>query len=161
MTKTYMPAVANQRKSSLARQLFDLLRGHPQQQRAVIEWNETLAQVATEHCRDMAKRGYFGHTNPDGIGANQRLRNAGYRLPEVYASHQDANNVESLAAGDPTVAGTCQAWLNSPGHRPHVFGEDEFYQAQTQMGVGFHRGGYYKRYWCVVTAHANMESSSI
>lgn len=154
MHTTYLPIVAHDRKPTKARQLFDLICGHPAQCRPVIQWSDLLAQVATAHCRDMAKRGFFAHANLDGVNANQRLRNAGYPLPDLYS--EDGNNVESLAAGDPTVGGTLRAWLNSPGHRPHVFGEAQFFAAQTQCAVGYAEGGYYKRYWCALFCHGDV-----
>jgi uncharacterized protein YkwD len=36
-----------------------------------------LQQVAQAHARDMAARGFFDHTNPDGLRAGDRLRAAG------------------------------------------------------------------------------------
>lgn len=147
---THLPIIAAETNPGKARQLFDLIRQSPYQKRKEIVWNAVLARVATAHCRDMVTRGYFGHTNPDGIGANERVRRGGYPLPDLYPHDLTANNIESLAAGDPSAEGTLRAWLNSPGHRPHVFGEGEFFGAQHDMGVGYYQGGYYKRYWCVV-----------
>lgn len=43
--------------------------------------------------------------------------------------------------------------MRSDGHRPHLMGEADFYREQTQMGVGYAEGGYYKRYWCVIACH--------
>ena len=149
--ETRLPYVANQ--PTKARRLFDAICKHPAQRRQRIEWSDLLAQVATAHCIDMAERGFFGHTNPDGVGANERIRRAGIHLPAMYDGSPTANYTESLAAGDPTVDGTLRAWLNSPGHRPHVFGEADFFGTQTLAAVGYCEGGYYKRYWCFLACH--------
>lgn len=154
---TYLPYVANNVKNKKlfeirARELFELIRVHPNQKRKKFIWDSKLAEVAYQHCRDMAINRFFGHVNLLEIGANQRIRNTGYRLPDNYSPGK-GNNVESLAAGDPTTLGTLNAWLNSSGHRPHVFGENEFYAVQSQVAVGYFEGGYYKRYWCFLACH--------
>ena len=35
-----------------------------------LRWNDTLAKVAEAKALDMAKRNYFDHVNPDGLGIN-------------------------------------------------------------------------------------------
>lgn len=45
-------------------------------------WDERLAEVAAAYARDMATRGYFGHTSPEGESVVDRIEAAGvpYRL---------------------------------------------------------------------------------
>ena len=74
------------------------------QRRAFLTFDPILSQVARERAADMARRGYFDHTNPDGHGVNYLVRRAGYILPSSYPS--DGNNLESIAAGGSTASVT-------------------------------------------------------
>ena len=127
---------------------------HPKQGRSVIECNPILAQVARAKAADMAKRGFFSHTNPDGQGPNYLVTVAGFRLPDYYPKTGSANNIESIGAGYSGPAEVWQAWLNSHYHRIHVLGTDGFYASQHQVGIGYFydANSYYKHYWVVVTA---------
>lgn len=135
--------------------LAAILLTKPPQERPLMLWHETVATVAQEHCEDMARRNFFGHTNPDGIGANDRLRAAGLVLPAYYGDNPGANKVESLAAGQQTPAEVWEVWMSSSDHRPHVLGQTDFYREQQYYGIGFARGipGFstYSPYWAVVT----------
>lgn len=159
----YMPFVVNRSNKTIpfaftlrARELFNLIKNDREnQKRPKLIWDDVLAEIAYEHCKDMTLRNFWGHINPDGIGPNQRILNKNYFLPpEKYAGLR-ANNTESLAAGDSTTQGTRNAWLNSSGHRSHVFGIDLFYREQTRAAVGYCEGGFYKRYWCFLSCHSN------
>ncbi len=103
----------------------------------------------------MAKRHYFGHTNPDGHGANYLVRQAGYTLPSFYPS--DGNNIESIAAGQTSPSAAWSSWMGSSGHKQHLLGELDFYAAQTSYGVGYYYdpGSQYVHYWVVITAPPN------
>lgn len=79
--------------------LSAILLGDPGQQRPVMVWHPVVAMVAQAHCVDMVQRDFFNHTNPDGVGANDRLRAAGLVLPAYYSDAPGANTVESLARG--------------------------------------------------------------
>lgn len=127
---------------------------HPDQKRKNIECDPILAKVARERAADMAARNYFGHTNPDGKAANFLVRAAGYRLPSWYPSANDANNIESIAAGYGTPADAWTGWMNSSGHRTHLLGTHSFYAAQTQVGIGYAYlpGSRYGHYWVVLSA---------
>lgn len=113
-----------------------------------------LAQVARARARDMALRGYFSHTNPDGDGPNLLVREAGYPLPGWYASNQDSNNIESIGAGYPSADAAWQAWLNSSSHRVHVLGTQSFYADQDAFGIGyyFNPNSQYQHYWVFLSA---------
>lgn len=135
--------------------IADLAENASGQQRPYMVCNPILAQVARDRARDMAVRNYFGHTNPDGIGPNALVRSAGYRLPSFYASSQDGNNIESIAAGYPTAQDAFNGWMNSSGHRTQVLGEIDFYKDQVEIGVGYYydANSDYKHYWVFLSAY--------
>lgn len=43
---------------------------------APVAWNEALAEAAEAHARDMARRGYFAHTSPEGLRVDVRAEAA-------------------------------------------------------------------------------------
>jgi uncharacterized protein YkwD len=136
--------------------IADLMINDPGQQRKSPVCDATLAQVARARARDMALRGYFSHTNPDGDGPNLLVREAGYPLPDWYSSEQDANSIESIGGGYPTAAGAWQGWLKSPSHHAHVLGTEDFYAEQNAYGVGFYANpdSPYGYYWVFISAPA-------
>ena len=102
----------------------------------------------------MAARGYFAHTNPDGLGPNALVRQAGYVLPSYYSTEPAANNIESIAAGPATPEAVLQLLLGSEAHRTHVLGLHDFYAAQVEYGIGYVNapGSKYGHYWVILTA---------
>jgi uncharacterized protein YkwD len=132
----------------------DLMEDHPNQHRITPLCDPILAQVARARARDMALRSYFAHTNPDGDGPNLLVREAGYPLPDWYGDAQDANNIESIGAGQSTSASVWQAWTNSSGHSRHVLGTDSFYASQESYGVGYYYSpnSRFKHYWVFLSA---------
>ena len=69
-----------------------------------------LAAVARAHSADMRDRGYFAHTNPDGVDPFARARAAGV----TYA------RAENIAQGQPDAAAVMAAWMGSDGHRKNI-----------------------------------------
>ncbi len=75
----------------------------------------TLDRFAYAKAVEMAARGYFGHTDPDGITFEDRLR--AWHWPNTYAA-------ENIAFDrDETHAHT--AFMNSPGHASNVLDRNE------------------------------------
>jgi uncharacterized protein YkwD len=70
-----------------------------------------LATAARLHSRDMANRGYFDHTTPDGVTFDKRITNAGYRWSSVG---------ENIAKGQKDAASVMRSWMDSPGHRANI-----------------------------------------
>jgi uncharacterized protein YkwD len=70
-----------------------------------------LVSAASRHSADMAARGYFSHTTPEGVTFSTRISNAGYRWSMA---------AENIAKGQPTPAAVMQAWMNSAGHRANI-----------------------------------------
>ena len=135
-------------------QIALLMLGDPDQQRASLSCNPILAGVARSRAEDMARRGYFSHTNPDGFGPNYLVRQAGYVLPTFYGDSPDANNIESISAGGATAADTWQGWMGSASHRTHLLGLTPFFAEQIEYGVGyaFDPASPFVHYWVVITA---------
>lgn len=97
-----------------------------------LAWDERLARVAGAHSRDMARRGFFSHDNPDGESPFDRLRQAGIRFRAA---------AENLAMGQRSARETFAAWMNSPSHRRNL--ED---CVQTRVGIAVFR----ERWTCVL-----------
>ncbi|MCS7074110.1 MAG: CAP domain-containing protein [Bacteroidia bacterium] len=129
-------------------------------QKALV-WNDTLAKVAKEKAEDMAKRGYFSHTTPEGIGINYMIHRAGYKLEADWLKRKDSNFFESLAAGAEDGKGAIVMLIydgglshNEAGHRIHLLGMDEWNEKFSDCGIGFVRNpeSNYGTYICVIIA---------
>ena len=83
-----------------------------------------LASVARAHSADMRDRGFFSHTNPDGLDPFARAAAAGL----------DAR-AENIAYGQPDPASVMESWMNSPGHRANILD-----CSLTRLGVGMAEG---------------------
>lgn len=73
--------------------------------------NPLLVRAAELKAKDMAAKGYFAHTGPDGSGPQHWLSEAGYRF--VYAG-------ENLAVHFTESSDVERAWMDSPGHRANI-----------------------------------------
>src|ERR1044072_1666335 len=135
-------------------QLAKLLKQTPGQRRASLTYNEILARVARERAQDMARRGYFSHVNPDGIGANYQVTQAGYSLPKSYGKKKSSNNIESIASGNKTPEDVWAAWMGSSAHKKHLLGLTKDYAEQTEYGIGYAYvpESQWKHYWVVIIA---------
>ncbi|SOD64583.1 Uncharacterized conserved protein YkwD, contains CAP (CSP/antigen 5/PR1) domain [Streptomyces zhaozhouensis] len=82
-----------------------------------------LTNVALAHSRDMAERGYFDHTDPDG------------RTPWDRAAEAGISNMggENIAMGQQNARSVMDSWMNSEGHRANILNCDF-----TTMGLGAH-----------------------
>lgn len=85
--------------------------------------SSTLATLAETFSEDMAARGFFDHTDPDGATPWDRAEKLGI-----------ANlGGENIARGQADAAAVMEAWMNSPGHRANILNCDF-----KTMGVGAH-----------------------
>lgn len=82
-----------------------------------------LEQAAQAHTDDMADRGYFEHTTPEGKTPDQRATEAGYAWSTV---------AENIASGADTPFAVVERWLQSPGHCSNVLSTK---MADTGVGV--------------------------
>ena len=83
-----------------------------------------LANVARAHSADMRDRGFFSHTNPDGLDPFDRAAKAGLSA-----------RAENIAYGQPDPAAVMDAWMNSAGHRANILD-----CSLTRLGVGVAEG---------------------
>ncbi len=90
--------------------------------------NSELTIAAQAKANDMAARGYFAHTGPEGKLAWDWMHEAGYDY--AYAG-------ENLAAHFYNSDEVVQAWLDSPTHRANVM-RSNF----SDIGIGIARGTY-------------------
>jgi uncharacterized protein YkwD len=72
--------------------------------------DQRLVTAARAHSADMAAKGYFSHTSPNGDTFVDRIKRAGYSSP----------GAENIAKGYSTPAAVMEGWMNSPGHRANI-----------------------------------------
>ncbi|MFC0600753.1 CAP domain-containing protein [Streptomyces palmae] len=84
-----------------------------------------LGALAGDFSRDMAERGFFDHTDPDGATPWDRAKRAG--ITNMGG--------ENIARGQADAQAVMDSWMNSPGHRANILNCD----FQT-IGVGAHYG---------------------
>ncbi|WP_425580864.1 CAP domain-containing protein [Streptomyces thermospinosisporus] len=87
--------------------------------------SKELAGLAAAFSEDMAKRGFFDHTDPDGATPWDRAERAG--ITDLGG--------ENIARGQADAASVMQAWMDSPGHRANILNCDF-----KTLGVGVHFG---------------------
>ncbi len=107
-----------------------------------LQWNELLANAAEKKALDMAKRGYFSHTDPEGYGMNYHINKAGYTLNKDWIKNKRDNNFESIAmnceSGEHGIKLLIiDAGIPSKGHRKHLLGLDPWNSSLTDIGIGY------------------------
>jgi uncharacterized protein YkwD len=92
---------------------------------APLRFDPALAKLAGDFSADMAKRGFFSHTDPDGDTPWARAEKAGVK------------NLggENIARGQSDAATVMNAWMNSEGHRANILNCD-----YKTLGVGVQLG---------------------
>jgi uncharacterized protein YkwD len=70
-----------------------------------------LATAARKHSADMAARGYFDHTTPEGVDFATRISREGYAWSGAG---------ENIAKGQRDPQSVMTAWMNSDGHRANI-----------------------------------------
>lgn len=96
-----------------------------------LQWNPVLAEAAREKAEDMAQKGYFAHTSPEGITPWSWFKKAGYRYR--YAG-------ENLAVYFSDSWDVHRAWMDSEGHRANIL-SGKF----TEIGIAAAKGIYQGR----------------
>jgi uncharacterized protein YkwD len=88
--------------------------------------NNKLSSAAQNKADDMAAKGYFAHTTPDGHSPWWFIQNTGYSYitagENLAVDFTQAENVET-------------AWMNSPGHRANILNKNF-----EQIGIGIASG---------------------
>lgn len=87
-----------------------------------------LEEAAQLKANDMAEKGYFAHTSPEGLAPWYWLDEAGYRYfaagENLAVNFSDSKNVE-------------EAWMDSPSHRANILSNNF-----TEIGIATARGEY-------------------
>jgi uncharacterized protein YkwD len=107
---------------------------------SLLEWKETLADIARIHSQDMAKRNYFSHYSPEGRDFFYRYGQKGFTcgvhvgrtiyqggeniaLNHLYDSVTTVNGVATSYdwnSQNKIAETTVQGWMKSPGHRKNI-----------------------------------------
>ncbi|RYH11838.1 CAP domain-containing protein [Tropicimonas sp. IMCC6043] len=90
--------------------------------RAALRRSPVLDRIAAAHAEDMARRGYFAHSAPEGTGPQDRALRAGYRACLV---------AETIARGVPSAPQALAGWMQSPEHRRSIL-----LRRATEFGMG-------------------------
>jgi uncharacterized protein YkwD len=90
--------------------------------------DETLDRFAYAKAVEMAARGYFGHTDPNGITFQDRLKT--WRWPTTYAAENIAFDWDEARAHS--------AFMNSPAHAQNVLDKNERKIGVAVVTVGRH-----------------------
>ena len=113
-------------------------------------WNGELTSSAAFKATEIAGNDYFGHQSAvTGMWPNELARQHGYDIPKWWSG--DANYIESLYGGVSDPVRVLAAFMASPSHRRHIFGEGGF-SGYDEIGVGmaFGRNAWW---WAVHTAY--------
>ena len=106
-----------------------------------LKWNDTLAALAETKAMDMAKKGYFDHVDPKGLGMNYYLEKGGYHLPKDWLKNKKDNYVESIGNNYQNAKEAIQNLIIDEGvpgvgHRKHLLGLGDFYSKNVDIGIG-------------------------
>src|SRR3954452_534444 len=97
-----------------------------------------LGKAARFHARNMARLGFFDHTDPQGRGPSDRVA--------IFdPKHLFTGIGENIAAGYGSTSQACVGWLHSAGHRANILSP-----GYTYIGGGYATGGPYGRYYVQV-----------
>lgn len=83
-----------------------------------------LTCAARIHSVDMDARGFFSHSNPDGLQPWDRMDSAGYRWRAAG---------ENIAFGQPNPEEVMSDWMGSPGHCANIMSPNFIH-----IGIGFY-----------------------
>ncbi|MFZ3011953.1 MAG: CAP domain-containing protein [Minisyncoccia bacterium] len=109
--------------------LSDLTNVERQSQRLpILSVNSLLNKAAEMKAQDMALKGYFAHTSPEGLTPWYWILLSGYKYQ--YAG-------ENLAVNFQDSKDVTEAWLNSPTHKANIVKGN-----YTEMGTGIANGMY-------------------
>jgi uncharacterized protein YkwD len=98
-------------------------RGLPALKRA-----KPLGQAARLHARNMRKKRFFDHTDPEGRGPGDRVA--------MFDTKRSWGVGENIAAGYSSAKSACSAWMKSSGHRANILNPD-----YTHVGGGYSAKG--------------------
>lgn len=92
--------------------------------------NPVLVAAAQAKANDMAAKGYFAHTSPDGLDSWHWFKQAGYNFQHAG---------ENLAVDFSDSADVERAWMNSPTHRANIL-NGKYTEIGIATASGFYQG---------------------
>lgn len=96
----------------------------------ILTVNPVLNEAAQAKALDMATKGYFAHTSPEGITPWYWLNQAGYRYEHAG---------ENLAVNFTNSKEVARAWMDSPTHRANIV-KRNYTEVGTGVATGFYQG---------------------
>jgi hypothetical protein len=93
--------------------------------------DSTLSKLSREHSKDMAERDFFGHFDPEGKGANDRVRKAGFNC--LVTENVGVYRADGAWLGQ-VVRDLMDGFLGSEMHRANILNPDI-----THVGIGFYQ----------------------
>ena len=100
----------------LERQVFDLInaarRAHGE---TPLIWDAELNRMARLHSENMARQGFFDHTDPQGRGTVERARDCG-----IHGWRALGENISYNQGFDDPGAFAAERWMQSPKHRDNI-----------------------------------------
>ena len=118
----------NEKSQSLAL----IIKNSQQQTRNKLTCNESLSKIAQRRAQELSVDTHGKH-----LTANHFVTKNGYRLASYYPLIE--NQVESLTSFSEDPEKAFIDFTSNPKYQEHILGIGEFYQQQTQIGVGFYR----------------------
>lgn len=115
-----------------AQELAQLIMAHPSQKRPKLNCNSQLSKIAQRRAEEKAK-----HLDDPSITANQVVANGGFRFPNYYPI--TGNQVEAVAKSFNHPDQALKYLINSNKHHDHILGKGDFFEIQTEIGVGFYQ----------------------
>lgn len=138
-TTTATAAVCPQTNNAFEMRVIELIN----EERAkmglsAVNYQPQLTLTAQLHSADMACNNYFSHTGRDGSSFSERAARQGYAI---------GYGAENIAAGYSSPQDVVRGWMNSPGHKANILGEN-----YVDVGVGYAYGSSsaYGAYWTAV-----------
>src|SRR5712691_6951549 len=140
------------RVSDLERRVHDLINKEREEEKlTALAFDERLSTIARAHSRDMARRNFFSHVNPDGRDPTARGKLAGYACRKEYGNSFTEGLAENLFQGslysrvhfrgdrksydwntsEEIAKQGVKGWMSSPGHRRNILQKN-----YSQAGVG-------------------------
>jgi len=121
------------------RKVFDLINAERKKRGLKpYKWDEKLGIPGRNHSKDMFKRNFFAHENPDGLTPTDRqwrdypalIGGVGENIHCIETtSEKEAKKIDSITKQ------VVQDWMNSPGHRANNLSKK-----YTHLGVGVYIG---------------------
>lgn len=124
-----------------------------------LRWNHKLYKAALYKAKDMAKRDYFAHIDPDGYGINYFIDEAGYELEESWLEEKSMNYFESLCLNySPSLIEAIDIWIidpenDPPGHRNHILAISDFWADCVDFAIAKATRGKKTYFCCLLAKH--------